>query len=407
MPAWHEVAYELLRDRRSALVGYAALFTLDGPDAEDLVHDAIIRTFAKPRPLTDVYTAEGYVRSAIRTMFIDSARRKVSWRSKIHLLGEPDHVRSPEHVTAAVIDVRAALAGLAPRERAVSVLRYYDDLTVPEIAHELGVSPGAVKRYLSEAHGQAPCGARPGRASRRACRDRRRDSTESRMTAHLRDLLGQLADHEARASAAAAPDPGVEAVQMRAAISRRRTRRVVVVAVGAAAAVAIGVVTANAVTAPLSVLPALPDHSQTVTQSPTPSPAAPSDGPSATAPTEPLPSISSTVPTPATTGTPPPARPVEADISHGDEVWGAYVAVVDSFESEAAVAAKARVTELGYTPSGGDIGCDDGASEALGLPSDAMVVAVYLTTQEGAATFVEMYGAGAVGFAHVTLLCLD
>ena len=65
MPVWHHVLEEVLRDRRSALVGYAALFTLDRVDAEDLVHDAIVRTFARPRALTDVYAAEGYVRGTI------------------------------------------------------------------------------------------------------------------------------------------------------------------------------------------------------------------------------------------------------------------------------------------------------------------------------------------------------
>jgi len=151
VPVWHHVLEEVLRDRRSALVGYAALFTLDRSEAEDLAHDAIVRTFAKPRSLTDVYSAEGYVRAVIRTIFIDSTRRSVSWRARAHLLAETDHAPSPEHATAAVLDVRAALAGLAPRERAVAVLRFFDDFTVPEIAHELDLSTGAVKRYLSDA----------------------------------------------------------------------------------------------------------------------------------------------------------------------------------------------------------------------------------------------------------------
>jgi RNA polymerase sigma factor (sigma-70 family) len=39
---------------------------------------------------------------------------------------------------------------LAPRERACLVLRYYEDLKVDDIASELEISPGAVKRYLSD-----------------------------------------------------------------------------------------------------------------------------------------------------------------------------------------------------------------------------------------------------------------
>ncbi|WP_284329353.1 RNA polymerase sigma factor [Demequina litorisediminis] len=52
---------------------------------------------------------------------------------------------------AEVLDVRAALARLSPRERACIVLRFYDDLTVPAIAERLGLAEGTVKRYLSDA----------------------------------------------------------------------------------------------------------------------------------------------------------------------------------------------------------------------------------------------------------------
>jgi RNA polymerase sigma-70 factor (ECF subfamily) len=46
--------------------------------------------------------------------------------------------------------VTEALAHLSPRERACVVLRYFDDLTVADIASELSLSTGATKRYLSD-----------------------------------------------------------------------------------------------------------------------------------------------------------------------------------------------------------------------------------------------------------------
>lgn len=44
-----------------------------------------------------------------------------------------------------------ALADLPPRERACTVLRFYDDLTVSQIAAQLGLADGTVKRYLADA----------------------------------------------------------------------------------------------------------------------------------------------------------------------------------------------------------------------------------------------------------------
>lgn len=151
MPDWIDVLEQVVHDRRSALVGYATLFTTDRSQAEDLVHDALVRTFAKPRDLTDVHTAEGYVRQVIRTTYLDHARKQRTWRSKAHLFTVPDDPATPEGSAAAVVDVRAALATLAPRERACAVLRYLDDLPGTEIASTLGLSLGAVKRYLSDA----------------------------------------------------------------------------------------------------------------------------------------------------------------------------------------------------------------------------------------------------------------
>jgi RNA polymerase sigma-70 factor (ECF subfamily) len=147
---WEQVLAEVVRTRRAALVGYACLFTLNRVDGEDVVQEALVRTFARRRSFTDPRAAEGYVRAAIRTAFLDRARRAKSRADHAHLF-LVDDARGPESSVPAVIDVRAALAVLAPRERACVVLRFFDDLSVADVAGELGLSEGAVKRYLSDA----------------------------------------------------------------------------------------------------------------------------------------------------------------------------------------------------------------------------------------------------------------
>ncbi len=151
MADWTEVLEEVLRTRRGALLGYASVLTLDRAEAEDLLHEALVRTFSRRRSLSDARSAEAYVRQAIRTTFLDAARRRGRWRDRVHLLAGDDDRRSPDDTAVVGLDVRAALRALPPRERACVVLRYLDDLTVRDVAVELGLSEGAVKRYLSDA----------------------------------------------------------------------------------------------------------------------------------------------------------------------------------------------------------------------------------------------------------------
>jgi RNA polymerase sigma factor (sigma-70 family) len=147
---WRDVLDEMVLHRRSALVAYACLFVDDRHDAEDLVHEAVVRAFARPRAVTDVHAAEGYVRAAIRSEFLDRARRRKGWRERVHLLRDDVAAPAAEHAATAAVDVRSALRLLSPRERACVALRYFDDLQVRDIAAELAIGEGAVKRYLSD-----------------------------------------------------------------------------------------------------------------------------------------------------------------------------------------------------------------------------------------------------------------
>lgn len=149
---WAPVLDRLVRERRPALVRYAALLTGgDLRDADDLVQEALVRTFSRGRPLREVEAAEQYVRQAILRVFVDGYRRRQHWQRLRPLVAVPDVTPSRMASSDTGIDVRAALATLRPRPRACVVLRFYDDLTVPEIADRLGLAPGTVKRYLSDA----------------------------------------------------------------------------------------------------------------------------------------------------------------------------------------------------------------------------------------------------------------
>lgn len=149
----------LAESRGSALVGYAFLFTGELRDAEDLAQEALVKTMLRSRAgveLANAQSAEAYVRRTIASLYVDGYRRRRRWLALLPTLAERD---APENargsaadpaLTVEDLDLRAALATLPRRERACVVLRYFEDMTVPQIAELLGVAPGTVKRYLSQ-----------------------------------------------------------------------------------------------------------------------------------------------------------------------------------------------------------------------------------------------------------------
>ena len=151
MPQWEPVLEEVMRERSPRLLAYARLLTGDDAEAQDVLQDALVRAFSRGRSFDNANLAESYVRKAIPSVFVDRMRRRSSARrahDKDVALGGRDVVAPDREV---VMDVRAALATLPPQERACTVLRFYDDLTVPQIAAQLRLAEGTVKRYLADA----------------------------------------------------------------------------------------------------------------------------------------------------------------------------------------------------------------------------------------------------------------
>lgn len=133
--------------RSAHLLQAAYLLTGDRHRAEDLLQTALTRAYLKWDDLTE---HEGYVRRTMVNAHIDWWRRK-PWREEsTDVLPEvalPDSA-DDQAVRDAVL---AALATLSRRQRAVVVLRYYEDLPESEIADILGCSPGTVKSAASRA----------------------------------------------------------------------------------------------------------------------------------------------------------------------------------------------------------------------------------------------------------------
>ncbi|MEV0973885.1 SigE family RNA polymerase sigma factor [Microtetraspora glauca] len=138
---------EFVRARGDALFRYGVVLTGNADDAADLVQEALLRLGDAWQRVVRKDDPEGYVRTIM-------ARQHISWwrrRRRERLVAD-----TPEH---GYTDVRldgdaglwAEIGGLPPKQRAVLVLRYYEDLPDVEIARILGISPGTVRSQVSRA----------------------------------------------------------------------------------------------------------------------------------------------------------------------------------------------------------------------------------------------------------------
>lgn len=142
---------ELALTRGPALTRYAFLLTGERGAAQDLVQDAFVKVFGRLRGGFTPDSAEAYVRRAILTIYVDGYRRRQHWSAVRHLVATQERTDGPERTSSDSLDLRAALATLAPQERACVVLRFYEDMTVAEVAAQMQLATGTVKRYLSNA----------------------------------------------------------------------------------------------------------------------------------------------------------------------------------------------------------------------------------------------------------------
>jgi RNA polymerase sigma-70 factor (sigma-E family) len=143
---------EFVAARSAALWRSAYLLTGDAHRAEDLLQTALAKTWRRWDSIARREAAESYVRAAIASTYTDWWRRR--WNGEVATGDLPD-AAPPGAGEAAAVDVRrdvlAALDLLPRGQRAVVVLRYFDDLTEQQTAEALGISVGTVKSQTSRA----------------------------------------------------------------------------------------------------------------------------------------------------------------------------------------------------------------------------------------------------------------
>jgi RNA polymerase sigma-70 factor (sigma-E family) len=135
-------------ERSLALLRTASLLVDDR--AEDLVQVALIKTYLAWHRIRDRGAVEGYVRRTMATTAISWWRGR---RYRETTVGEPPERGQPDPVEAQ-IDRDALwqhLRALPARQRAVLVLRFYEDLSEADVAATLGISRGSIKSHTARA----------------------------------------------------------------------------------------------------------------------------------------------------------------------------------------------------------------------------------------------------------------
>ncbi|MEV1289059.1 SigE family RNA polymerase sigma factor [Micromonospora sp. NPDC049679] len=141
--------HQFVVQRSRALSRTAFLLTGDHQLAEDLLQAAFARTYRHWRRIRGDQP-EAYVRRVMHHQHISWWRRR---RVTERLTAAPPERPGDDPSIAATlrVTVAAALQQLTPRQRAVVVLRYLDDLTEAQVAEVLGCSVGTVKRHGHDA----------------------------------------------------------------------------------------------------------------------------------------------------------------------------------------------------------------------------------------------------------------
>jgi RNA polymerase sigma-70 factor (sigma-E family) len=138
---------EYVGTRWAALYRTAYLLTGSHADAEDLAQNALVKAYLAWDKVAAAASPDAYVRRILTNAF-------VSDRRPLRVVRERLVDRTPDQAVAPGISEDRLLLwphvrALPPKQRAVIVLRYYEDLSEQQIADALDCSPGTVKSNAS------------------------------------------------------------------------------------------------------------------------------------------------------------------------------------------------------------------------------------------------------------------
>ncbi|MCU7728079.1 SigE family RNA polymerase sigma factor [Actinoplanes sp. KI2] len=148
---------EFAMARLQSLLRYAVVLTGDRDLAQDVVQEVLARAHSRWRRISGSDSPEAYVRRMVLNEYLSWRR---SWQFRhVHAVGERlvdlddarggvvDHAEGVVEADA----LWARLSTLGRKQRAVLVLRYYEQLDDEQIADLIGCAPATVRSHASRA----------------------------------------------------------------------------------------------------------------------------------------------------------------------------------------------------------------------------------------------------------------
>ncbi|MFF6999551.1 SigE family RNA polymerase sigma factor [Streptomyces sp. NPDC008313] len=145
-----------VKARQPVLLRTARSLTANPSDAEDLLQTALTKTYVAWERIEDHRALDGYVRRALLNTRTSQWRKRKVDEFACEELPEPEGLPAgdPAEQQALHDAMWRAIMKLPTRQRAMVVLRYYEDLSEVQTAEVLGVSVGTVKSAVSRALGK-------------------------------------------------------------------------------------------------------------------------------------------------------------------------------------------------------------------------------------------------------------
>jgi RNA polymerase sigma-70 factor (sigma-E family) len=141
--------------RGPALVRFAFLLLHDQHLAQDLAQEGLARAHRNWSRVQSADNPDAFVRRIMLNQLL-SWRRRRSWTER-PTDRPPDAPAEPTYESGDRDEMWVLLGQLPPRQRAVLVLRFYEDLTDDEIANILNCAPATVRSHASKALARLRC----------------------------------------------------------------------------------------------------------------------------------------------------------------------------------------------------------------------------------------------------------